>query len=156
MNSYNDVQFITPKQFIKNTNISNTKGNTNSTKITNRYELLQNDKRYRNTSNDDWDQVDDCNSTTRENKDNNKKNRTTVPGNTSYANIAKRGKNIALFGDSIISDIKRKEFNKHIKGNVQIKSFNGATTKDMDVYVQPTLDKKMVDIAVIHVGTNDI
>ena len=125
MNSHNDVQFITPKQlefitpkqYIKNTNISNTKGNTNSTKTTNRYELLQNDKSYellqndksyRNTSNDDWDQVGDCNSTTQENKDNNPKNRTTVPGNTSYANIAKRGKNIALFGDSIISNIKRK------------------------------------------------
>ena len=37
------------------------------------YELLQNDKSYRNTSNDNRDQVDDCNSTTQENKDNNQK-----------------------------------------------------------------------------------
>ena len=80
----------------------------------------------------------------------------TVPGNTSYSRVTSQGKNIAIFGDSIISNIKKKEFNKHVKGNVQIKSFSGATTADMDVYVQPTLQKKVADIAVIHVGTNDI
>ena len=56
----------------------------------------------------------------------------------------------------MISNIKKKEFNKFIKGNAQIKSFSGATTADMDVYIQPTLQRKVADIAVIHVGTNDI
>ena len=79
-----------------------------------------------------------------------------VPGNTSYCHVTSRGKNVTIFGDNIISNIKRKEFNKYIKGNAQIKSFSGATTYDMDMYVQPTLQKKVTDVAVIHVGTNDI
>ena len=52
----------------------------------------------------------------------------TVPGNTSYSRITNHGKNIVISGDSIISNIKKKEFNKHVK------SFSGATTADMDVY----------------------
>ena len=54
-----------------------------------------------------------------------------IPGNTSYAVITKKGKNVSVFGDSIVSRIKKKEINKFTKANVFIKSFSGATVKDM-------------------------
>ena len=39
--------------------------------------------------------------------------------------------------------------------NVYVKSFPGATTKDMYSYSQPSIDRKP-DIAILHVGTNDL
>ena len=79
-----------------------------------------------------------------------------VPGNTSYANIVKRGRNIAVIGDSMISRIKKKEFNDLVNGNVMLKPYLGSNSKDMLSFVVPTLDRKNVDSILIAVGTNDI
>ena len=46
--------------------------------------------------------------------------------------------------------------NKHSKGNIHLKTFRGATCKDMLSYVQPTLDRAKSDGIIIHVGTNDV
>ena len=80
----------------------------------------------------------------------------TVPGHTSYSNVTKHGKTITLFTDSIASRIKRKEMNVHVKGNLHINVFKGATAKAMYTYVNPTLDSNTPDVALIHVGTNDV
>ena len=44
--------------------------------------------------------------------------------------------------------------NKHSKGNTHLKTFKGATCKDMLSYVQPILDTSKFDGIIIHVETN--
>ena len=80
----------------------------------------------------------------------------TLPGNSTYSEMTKKGKHIVMFGDSMISNISKKEFNKHIKGHVTVKPFRGASSEDMIKYCEPQLDRRSADIAIIHVGTNDI
>ena len=38
-----------------------------------------------------------------------------MPGNTSYVDMVKKGKNITILGDSIIGGIKQNKMNKHSK-----------------------------------------
>ena len=64
-----------------------------------------------------------------------------------------KGRNITILGDIITGGIKRKEFNKHVKGNCYIKTFGGASSKCMISHVQPTIDRKDTDIAIIQAGT---
>ena len=70
--------------------------------------------------------------------------------------MVKKGKNFTILGDSIIGGIKQNEMNKYSKGNIHLKTFRGATCKDMLSYVQTTLDRAKSDGIVIHVGTNDV
>ena len=42
--------------------------------------------------------------------------------------------------------------NKHSKENIHLKTFRGATCKDMLIYVQPALDRAKSDGIIIHVG----
>ena len=79
-----------------------------------------------------------------------------MPGNTSYADMVKKGKNFTILGDSITVGIKQIERNKHSKGNIHLKTFREATCTDMLSYVQPTLDTTKSDGIIIHVGTNDV
>ena len=96
------------------------------------------------------------NNNVKTNNRNRKTDNRTVPGNTSYAQVTKNGgKNIVLIGDSMIKNIKRHEFKKFINGDAHIKSFSGASTKDMQHYAQPTIERKDNDVVIIHVGTND-
>ena len=83
---------------------------------------------------------------TAENNEVNKwQNMKTIPGNTTYANVTKfNGKNITIVGDSMINNMKKAEFNKHIKGNATIKFYNRSSVEDMDDHILPTiLDKNM-------------
>ena len=79
-----------------------------------------------------------------------------MPGNTSYTNMVKKGKNFTILGDSIIGGIKQNEMNKHSKGNIHLKIFRGATCKDMLSYIQPNLDRAKSDGIIVHLGTNDV
>ena len=54
-----------------------------------------------------------------------------VPGNISYADVLKKGKNVTVLGDSMISGIKRRKFNDNTKENLFLKSFRGTTSKNM-------------------------
>ena len=54
-----------------------------------------------------------------------------MPGNTNYNDMVKKRKNFTILGDNIIGGIKQNEMNKHSKGNIQLKTFRGATCKDM-------------------------
>ena len=75
-----------------------------------------------------------------------------VPGNATYADAAKKGRNITILGDSITGDIKRNEFNKWVKGKCYIKTYSGADSKEMISHVQPTIDRENTDIAIIIQG----
>ena len=57
---------------------------------------------------------------------------------TSFADMVKKGKNFTILGDYTMGGIKRNKMNKHSKGNIHLKTFRGATCKDMLNYEQPT------------------
>ena len=145
-----DMEFQIPKRTVKRNilNSINNNYNKNNFLSPNRYDNLRNyetEVAERNLVEQICENVNQLNST-----------RKTVPGNTSYATITKKGKNVTVFGDSIVGRINKKEINKFTKANVFIKSFSGATVKDMHTYVEPTLERKICDTVIIHVGTNDI
>ena len=73
---------------------------------------------------------------------------------TSFADMVKKGKNFTILGDYTMGGIKRNKMNKHSKGNIHLKTFRGATCKDMLNYEQPTQDRAKSDGIIIHVGTN--
>ena len=68
---------------------------------------------------------------------------------------------MVILGDSMLSNIRKKELNRCIKGNgingvTNIKSFSGANCEDMKSYNHPSLKNKEIDLVIIHIGTNDI
>ena len=79
-----------------------------------------------------------------------------VPGRTSYAGVVSKGKRLAVFGDSMINRFNRKEFYRLVKGHCTFKSFQGANSKDLNHYVLQTLNNVKPDVAMVHVGTNDV
>ena len=83
-----------------------------------------------------------------------------VPGRQTYGEtIGKRSNNIAIFGDSItnFSRYHRNIFNQKIEDRKpRFKYFPGALSRDMLHYVNPTLEESEFDIAIIHVGMNDL
>ena len=66
----------------------------------------------------------------------------TVDSNTSYTGVLRKRKYVTVFGDSMISQIKLREFKDNTKENFILKTFRGATNKDMLSYVQPTLKRE--------------
>lgn len=80
-----------------------------------------------------------------------------VPGNRTYASTTKYGKKIMVVGDSHIKRIKRNLFNDSFdNAKSYIKSFSGAKIDDMKYYITPSLKEQKPDIAILHVGGNDI
>ena len=68
-----------------------------------------------------------------------------------------RKKKVVVFSDSMTKRINRREFNQHTEGHsTYFNCFPGATTKSLKYYVQPTLADETNDLAIVHVGTNDI
>ena len=67
-----------------------------------------------------------------------------------------KGKCITILGDSIIGRIRKKTFNKCIKANASIYSLKELLAQDMFSYVQSILNRGTLDLAVLHVGTNDL
>ena len=66
---------------------------------------------------------------------------------------------IVFFGDSIPKDINIKNLRSRLyKANCSCCPFGGATSKHFHHYICPTLNETNVitDIAVLHMGTNDI
>ena len=80
----------------------------------------------------------------------------TVPGQTTYANIVSNGKKIAVYRDSLVKRIKTHEFNRHVNGKAFIKSFPGANCVELNHYIDFSLKKDRPDCVVIHVGTNEL
>ena len=66
-------------------------------------------------------------------------------------------KNIILFSDSIPRGLRMREFNRYIRyGKTRLKSFPGATSKELSHYIEPTIKEESFDMATIHVGVNDL
>ena len=67
--------------------------------------------------------------------------------------------NIVIFGDSIPKGINIWNLNTRLStANCKCHFFGGATSKHFHHYIQPTLNEKSIktDIAVLHMGTNNI
>ena len=80
----------------------------------------------------------------------------TVPRNSNYANVSKFGQKIFVVGDIIVKRIKRLDFNKELRSNTFFRSFSGANSKQLGHYIIPTLVDDKPDVALLHVGTNNI
>ena len=62
-----------------------------------------------------------------------------------------------MFSNSIPKGIRIRELNRYItNATAVIKSFPGATSKELIHYVVPTLQEDSFNSAVIHIGINDI
>ena len=66
-------------------------------------------------------------------------------------------KNVIIFSDSIPRGIRIHEFNSLVqKGYAKMKSFPGATSKELLHYMDPTLKDGIYNTAIIDVGVNDL
>ena len=80
-----------------------------------------------------------------------------IPGNSSYANIATKGKKICIVTDSICSRIKMKVFNRFINnGRAYRKAFSGGTSDEIAYYCIHTLVNNKPDTVIINAGSNDL
>ena len=80
-----------------------------------------------------------------------------VPGNRSYDETVQSLRIVIIFSDSIPRGIRIHEFNSLVKkGYAKMKSFPGATSKELLHYVDPTLKDGIYNTAIIHVGVNDL
>ena len=81
----------------------------------------------------------------------------TMPGNSSYASISKNGREILVVGDSHVKRIRRIDFNKELRnGKAYCRSFSGATSKQLDHYIIPSLVDDKPDAVIVQLGTSDI
>ena len=89
---------------------------------------------------------------------------TTAPGNKMYSKAASTNlrnnegsKRIYIISDSIPKILKMKEFNRlSSSGKTYIRAFPGATARQLNHYVQPTLVDDKPDAILIHEGINDL
>ena len=81
-----------------------------------------------------------------------------IPGNSSFSDIVSKGKNVALFSDSICNRFSEWELNqKATNATIKKKAFPGATAVDLaEHHMHPYLKKVQPDIAIIHAGANDV
>ena len=80
-----------------------------------------------------------------------------VPGNRNYPDITSFGKKILIVGDSYLKKIKRNKLNNSFsKAKCIIKSFSGTKIQDLGHYLTPHLEHDKPDIAVIHIGSNNV
>ena len=69
----------------------------------------------------------------------------------------RKNKLTVIVGDSLVKNITGWELKKCCSSNenIHVRSFSGATTKDMKSYIQLTIDRSP-DCILLHVGTNDM
>ena len=88
-----------------------------------------------------------------------------IPGNKSYAqatvpsNSARNSNDVVIFGDSIVNFSTKLKYNINralTNGRARFKYFPGATSKELLHYIDATLEESNFEVAVIHVGVNDL
>ena len=88
-----------------------------------------------------------------------------VPGNKIYAqakvssNSARTSNNVVIFDDSIVNFSTKLKYNISralTNGRARFKYFPGATSKELLHYIDATLEESNFEVAVIHVGVNDL
>ena len=99
--------------------------------------------------------------------------RNIVPGNKSYAqakvpssnvvgsqsNSARASNNVVIFGDSIVNFSTKLKYNISralTNGRARCKYFPAATSKELLHYIDATLQESNFEVALIHVGVNDL
>ena len=81
----------------------------------------------------------------------------TVPGNSSCNRMVKHGKQIGIFGDSMVKCLLGNKISKDIKcGTAKVRPFLLATASEVSYHTKSELKKCNYDIAVICAGTNNI
>ena len=81
----------------------------------------------------------------------------TIPRNSSYAGISNNGRKIHFVGDIHVKRIGGVDFNKELRnGKPYFRSFSGATSKQLDHYIIPSLADGKPNAVIIHVSTNNI
>ena len=80
-----------------------------------------------------------------------------IPGNSSYAGIAKDRGKVTILHDSIPSEIVMYEFNHYVKiGHVFRIRVPGATAKEVEHYATLPLKEDKPDIVIINTRTNSL
>ena len=81
----------------------------------------------------------------------------TVPGNSSYKDAVKYGRKTYIIGTSMVKGIRMKEFNQNLQNSfAKLRPFPGASTKQLQYYVMPTLTDDSPNRIVLHAGCNDV
>ena len=85
------------------------------------------------------------------------KRKAVIPGQRTYAETTSYGKKVLFLGDSHLRRINKNRVNNSFKNaKCVIKSFSGAKIDDLQHYAIPPLEQEKPDIAVIHVGSNNV
>ena len=80
-----------------------------------------------------------------------------VPGNVTYAEKVRNGKNIFLYGDSELNRISGKYWSKNIEnGRIFVRPFTSATSEQIAWHIEPSVIDDKPDVAVIHSGINNV
>jgi hypothetical protein len=81
----------------------------------------------------------------------------TTPGNSTYADMTRNGKSVAIISDSMCKHIKIDALNRGMENKRAYKKiFLGATPADINHYCVRTLEMNHPDIVVLHAGTNSL
>ena len=81
----------------------------------------------------------------------------TIPRNSNYANISKNGCKVHVVGDIHVKRTGKIDFNKGLRNcNAYFCLFSGATSKQLDHYIIPSLVDDKPNAVIIYLGTNDI
>ena len=81
----------------------------------------------------------------------------TVPGNSLFSGMVSNGKQIGIFGDSMIKRILGQRISKDMdNGKVRVKPFLGATAKEVEHHLKPEMEKTHYDSVIICAGTNNV
>lgn len=85
------------------------------------------------------------------------KRKAVIPGQRTYAEVTSYGKKVLFVGDSHLRRINKKRLNYSFENaKCVIKSFSGAKIQDLQHYIIPPLKEEKPDIAVIHIGSNNV
>ena len=67
--------------------------------------------------------------------------------------------NVVIFGNSLVNFNRKTKYNTNRSlnnGSTRFKHFPGATSKDLLPYIDTTLQDNLFEVAIIHIGINDI
>ena len=85
------------------------------------------------------------------------RNARTIPGNSLYSSIVDKGKQVGIFGDSMIKRILGRRISKDLKyGQAKVRPFLGASASEVTHHIEPELRKYSYDAVVICAGTNNL
>ena len=80
-----------------------------------------------------------------------------IPGQRTYVETASFGKKVLIIGDSHVRRLNRHRLNQSFDHAKSIlKAFSGAKIQDLEHYIVPHLSEEKPDIAVIHIGSNNV